>query len=171
MIFTYIYTYIHVDRIKWEEMVAITSSVSNGTGNGNSDSSIPLGYELDQYDTYTSHGDGGGGSGWGQQHSDVVHDNDKNEDDDEDDDDEDDDDEIDAHNHSNSNSIGQSGESGESLRLPGNKCELVWQGVVPKRTFTGFKFQEARNAVAARKVFDSKNVAHYWDLAYSQTTF
>lgn len=29
----------------------------------------------------------------------------------------------------------------EVLGSVDNKCALVWQGVVPKRTFTGFKFQ------------------------------
>ena len=29
----------------------------------------------------------------------------------------------------------------ENASLTKNQCTLVWQGVVPKRIFTGFKFQ------------------------------
>jgi hypothetical protein len=44
----------------------------------------------------------------------------------EDDDDDDDDDDY---------------EAGAKSRGPGGKCELVWQGTVPKAAFTSFKFQ------------------------------
>lgn len=46
-----------------------------------------------------------------------------------------------------------------------NFCELVWKGVVVKRSFSAFKFQTCNTARAARKVMDSKGVAHYWDMA------
>jgi hypothetical protein len=46
-----------------------------------------------------------------------------------------------------------------------NECSLVWQGIVPKRAFTGFKFQECRSSSVARKLLDTKSLAHYWDAA------
>jgi len=44
------------------------------------------------------------------------------------------------------------------------RCALVWEGVTHKRIFTSFKFQECNSAVTARKVFEAKGVAHYWDM-------
>ncbi|CAH0478448.1 unnamed protein product [Peronospora belbahrii] len=46
----------------------------------------------------------------------------------------------------------------------GNGCLLVWQGVVARKAFNNFRFQECRTSVTARKVMEAKNVAHYWDL-------
>ena len=45
-----------------------------------------------------------------------------------------------------------------------NGCLLVWQGVVARKAFNNFRFQECRTSVTARKVMEAKNVAHYWDL-------
>ena len=45
-----------------------------------------------------------------------------------------------------------------------NRCDLLWQGLVPKRYFQGFRFQECRTALAAKKVLEAKGLAHYWDL-------
>ena len=47
---------------------------------------------------------------------------------------------------------------------PSHKCELLWQGLLPKRMFVGFKFQEAKSSNAARKLLESKNATHYWDM-------
>ena len=47
-----------------------------------------------------------------------------------------------------------------------NRCDLLWRGVLPKRSFPGFKFQECKSAVTARKLLEAKGVAHYWDMAY-----
>jgi hypothetical protein len=47
-----------------------------------------------------------------------------------------------------------------------NRCDLLWRGVLPKRTFQGFKFQECRSAATARKLLEARGVAHYWDMAY-----
>lgn len=47
-----------------------------------------------------------------------------------------------------------------------NRCDLLWRGVLPKRSFQGFKFQECKTASAARKFLEAKGVAHYWDMAY-----
>ncbi|RHY53711.1 hypothetical protein DYB30_004714 [Aphanomyces astaci] len=44
------------------------------------------------------------------------------------------------------------------------KCYLVWQGVVAKRAFANFRFQECRNTVTARKVLETKHVEQYWDM-------
>lgn len=44
------------------------------------------------------------------------------------------------------------------------RCDLLWQGVIPKRLFTGFKFQESKSSMLARKFLETKNVAHYWDM-------
>eukprot|EP00814_Leptocylindrus_danicus_P019297 CAMPEP_0116013960 /NCGR_PEP_ID=MMETSP0321-20121206/6016_1 /TAXON_ID=163516 /ORGANISM="Leptocylindrus danicus var. danicus, Strain B650" /LENGTH=581 /DNA_ID=CAMNT_0003483567 /DNA_START=216 /DNA_END=1961 /DNA_ORIENTATION=+ len=46
---------------------------------------------------------------------------------------------------------------------PNNYCELVWQGINPKRLFNGFLFQMCSSTVAARKVLEAKGVAHFWD--------
>lgn len=44
------------------------------------------------------------------------------------------------------------------------RCDLLWQGVIPKRLFTGFKFQESKSSTLARKFLETKNLAHYWDM-------
>ena len=47
---------------------------------------------------------------------------------------------------------------------------LVWdagirvQGTVVKRGFSNFRFQECKTVATARKVLDSKGLAHYWDM-------
>jgi hypothetical protein len=46
----------------------------------------------------------------------------------------------------------------------GGFCEVVWQGIVPKRLFQGFKFQEVKSSAAARKTLEGKNAVHYWDM-------
>ena len=45
-----------------------------------------------------------------------------------------------------------------------NRCDLLWQGLLPKRVFTGFKFHESKTAYAAKKMLEAKNVGHYWDM-------
>ncbi|KAK1948446.1 U4/U6 small nuclear ribonucleoprotein Prp3 [Phytophthora citrophthora] len=52
----------------------------------------------------------------------------------------------------------------EDTAKRGNGCLLVWQGVVARKAFNNFRFQECRTTVTARKVMEAKNVAHYWDL-------
>lgn len=47
----------------------------------------------------------------------------------------------------------------------GNRCDLLWQGSLPKKTFHALRFQECRSSAAARKVLEAKGVAHYWDMA------
>jgi hypothetical protein len=62
-----------------------------------------------------------------------------------------------------------------------NSCDLLWQGIVPRRLFHGFRFQvpfplpptspsltlsqECRSSGTARKVLEAKGIAHYWDMA------
>ncbi|KAM2280848.1 hypothetical protein ACFX1S_041523 [Malus domestica] len=48
---------------------------------------------------------------------------------------------------------------------PPNKCVLVWQGSVARRSFNRFSVHECMTEAAARKVFADAGVAHYWDLA------
>lgn len=48
--------------------------------------------------------------------------------------------------------------------ISSNRCDLLWQGILPKRIFTGFKFQESKTQIAARKLLKSKGVNHYWDM-------
>jgi U4/U6 small nuclear ribonucleoprotein PRP3 len=52
-----------------------------------------------------------------------------------------------------------------------NYCDLVWTGMSNKRTFTTFVFQSCTNSDSARKVLESKGVAHFWDqtILYSKT--
>lgn len=45
-----------------------------------------------------------------------------------------------------------------------NRCDLLWQGQLPKRCFTGFKFHESQSAAAARKMMKSRGVGHFWDM-------
>ena len=45
-----------------------------------------------------------------------------------------------------------------------NQCDLLWEGVLAKRTFGKFSIQECRTASTARKVMESKGVVHYWDM-------
>lgn len=52
-----------------------------------------------------------------------------------------------------------------------NFCRLLWNGVVAKRTFTGFKFQECKSKIVIRKVLEAKNVPHYWDIVANSKEF
>lgn len=52
-----------------------------------------------------------------------------------------------------------------------DKCVLAWQGVVARRSFNNFRFQECRTSITARKVMEAKGVAHYWDLAEKSNQF
>ena len=47
---------------------------------------------------------------------------------------------------------------------PNNECELIWNGMVMKRSFHTFMFQNAESSSVARKVLEVKGVPHYWDL-------
>lgn len=49
-------------------------------------------------------------------------------------------------------------------RRRSNGCRLVWQGVVARKAFTTFRFQECRTVETARKVMEAKGVVQYWDL-------
>lgn len=44
-----------------------------------------------------------------------------------------------------------------------NRCLLVWQGVVPHRTFSRFGFETCSSIHAARRAMQSKGLVHYWD--------
>jgi U4/U6 small nuclear ribonucleoprotein PRP3 len=83
--------------------------------------------------------------------------NEYNQGDGDEDDDDDDDDDDEFNNGYRKSSMG------------GNICELLWQGSVAKRNFTGFRFQEYRTPLAAKKWLESKNVVHYWDMAEKTT--
>lgn len=52
----------------------------------------------------------------------------------------------------------------ENFDFASRRCDLLWQGVIPKRLFSGFRFQESKSPAVARKFLESKNVAHYWDM-------
>lgn len=45
-----------------------------------------------------------------------------------------------------------------------NWAAVVWRGLVVKRAFTQFRFQECKAASSARRVMEVKGVAHYWDM-------
>jgi hypothetical protein len=62
--------------------------------------------------------------------------------------------------------VGNDDQGEDSEGLADNSCQLLWQGIQAKRTFTGFKFQECRSLSIARKFLDSKGVVHYWDMAF-----
>jgi hypothetical protein len=52
----------------------------------------------------------------------------------------------------------------EAVPNPHGRCDLLWQGQIPRRVFTGFKFQECKTGFMARKLLEGKNIAHYWDM-------
>ena len=56
--------------------------------------------------------------------------------------------------------------NGDTTDMPqkDNRCDLLWQGIIPRRQFTGFKFQECNSSAAAKNMLDSKNTGHYWDM-------
>lgn len=56
-------------------------------------------------------------------------------------------------------------DDGEQSSKTANQCDLLWQGILAKRTFHAFRFQECKTASAARKVLEAKQVPHYWDMA------
>jgi hypothetical protein len=58
----------------------------------------------------------------------------------------------------------QNNNTDQNPELANNKCDLLWQGLLPRRIFTGFKFQECAGPSAARKLLKSKGVGHYWDM-------
>ena len=60
---------------------------------------------------------------------------------------------------------GQSHENDEEILVSDNRCDLLWQGIVARRTFSGFRFQECRTSSSARRVLEAKGVAQYWDMA------
>jgi U4/U6 small nuclear ribonucleoprotein PRP3 len=84
-------------------------------------------------------------------------------------------DEMEAEDNESSDEDGDkdvSGGNGNSSEVVGNNfCHLLWNGVVAKRTFTGFKFQECKSKIAVRKVLEAKNVPHYWDIVLSSKEF
>jgi U4/U6 small nuclear ribonucleoprotein PRP3 len=65
---------------------------------------------------------------------------------------------------------------------PGGECELVWRGTVPKRFFVsssssssssstsgpdvgnGLRFEECKTTLVARKVLETKGLAHFYDI-------
>jgi hypothetical protein len=51
-----------------------------------------------------------------------------------------------------------------------NRCDLLWQGTVAKRVFTGLKFQECRGKAAARQLLEEKQLGHFWDLHSASST-
>lgn len=46
---------------------------------------------------------------------------------------------------------------------PNNFCELVWKGLIVKRNFHGFLFQEFDTENQARKIFRARGIENYWD--------
>jgi hypothetical protein len=72
-----------------------------------------------------------------------------------------------AHNQlttTNTNSSSSYGNEFEAVPNPHGRCDLLWQGQIPRRVFTGFKFQECKTGFMARKLLEGKNIAHYWDM-------
>lgn len=55
-------------------------------------------------------------------------------------------------------------EGGTSGSKPPAGCQLVWQGVIPQRAFSNFRFQECRTVDYAKKAMESKGCVHYWDM-------
>jgi hypothetical protein len=87
----------------------------------------------------------------------------------------DDSDEDDDDDEGSAGQAGKSGAAGSSrydqdggVRIcPDRRCDLLWQGILPKRMFTGFKFQEAKSSSVAKKMLEGKHATHYWDMVES----
>lgn len=60
--------------------------------------------------------------------------------------------------------IDQDLQNGNGNNSASNRCDLLWQGQLPKRCFTGFKFHESQSAMAARKMMKGRGVGHFWDM-------
>ena len=65
---------------------------------------------------------------------------------------------------SSNNAEGQHQLQQEAVSSADNRCDLLWQGQLPKRCFTGFKFHESQTAAAARKMMKARGVGHFWDM-------
>jgi len=48
---------------------------------------------------------------------------------------------------------------------PTNACNLVWEGIVKKPAFQGFKVEQCSSVEHAQQVLTLRNVSHYWDAA------
>ncbi|VDP14683.1 unnamed protein product [Soboliphyme baturini] len=62
-------------------------------------------------------------------------------------------------------------EKSESKEKPTNRCVLVWEGLVKKRSFGEIKFKSCPLEKLAREHFQKHGVEHYWDMAYSSAVF
>jgi U4/U6 small nuclear ribonucleoprotein PRP3 len=50
-----------------------------------------------------------------------------------------------------------------------NECQLIWEGIVSKRSFGEIRFVIPVNHKNARETLQKYNVPHYWDFCYSTT--
>ncbi len=50
------------------------------------------------------------------------------------------------------------------------KCVLAWKGVLAKRKFKNFSFENCRSEVMARKFFEARGLEQYWDTCKHFTT-
>lgn len=46
-----------------------------------------------------------------------------------------------------------------------NKCECIWQGIVPKPNFRKFRVEDCELEALARRTLAGAGVEHYWDMA------
>ena len=52
------------------------------------------------------------------------------------------------------------------------RCDLVWQGTVPRRNFPAFRVEnECRSIETARRLMAQMNLAHYWDMVRSSCSY
>uniref|UniRef100_A0A7S3JYS4 Uncharacterized protein n=1 Tax=Aureoumbra lagunensis TaxID=44058 RepID=A0A7S3JYS4_9STRA len=49
-----------------------------------------------------------------------------------------------------------------------NWALCVWRGYVVKRAFHAFRFHECTSTSAARRIFESRSVPHYWDMSLTR---
>ncbi|XP_077993546.1 U4/U6 small nuclear ribonucleoprotein Prp3-like [Glandiceps talaboti] len=57
----------------------------------------------------------------------------------------------------------------ETEKKKGNRCALVWEGVVNNRAFGNVMFKACPTEKLAREQFRNHGVEHYWDLAHSES--
>ena len=52
---------------------------------------------------------------------------------------------------------------------PPNKCVLVWEGQIQKRSFEAFEMKVCRKENFARGYFNTFGVPQYWDMSHADS--
>lgn len=77
---------------------------------------------------------------------------------------EDDDQSVDDEENNDDENLDSLPKAEEADKNKVKRCDLLWQGIVPRKLFAGFKYQETKSSSAAKKMLEAKGAAHYWDM-------